>query len=424
MTKHKKKKKENGVIEDNQILLFNGTIITFNDEQYEGIKKIRKWLQSSDTYFVLAGYAGTGKQQPVDCLVYTLNGSKKIGDLKIGDKIFSPNGDLVTVNGVFPQGIKQAYKITFRDKSTTECGDEHLWNVWTHKLRAKNRPAITLTTNEIMSSGLVYDYGKKRIFKYSIPLTEPLQYPNRELPIHPYLLGVLLGDGTNLGKTPIITTPDIDQEIITIINTIKPDYIEIRRHDSSNCPKYNLVDVDDIGANKLNRIIKNLGLNLKSINRFIPDIYKYSSVEQRYELLRGLMDTDGTSRNNRISYSTSSHQLMTDVIELVESLGGIAIKNKDDIRRDNVNYTINIKTFDKPFKIKRKANNWKFSRKNPPSRHIISIEKSRITEQICISVDSTDGLYLTDHFIVTHNTTCVKKILDESSRRQHIKRVK
>lgn len=402
---------------ENQLMLPSGKIITFNGEQYEGLKKIKHWLKNNrdknQKFFILAGYAGTGKQQPIDCQVQTLTGSKNIGDLKINDEIFGLNGELVNVNGVFPQGVKQAYKITFRDGTFTECGEEHLWEVWTHKLRAKKRPTITLTTKQILEFGLTYEYkNQKRIYKYTIPLCKPIKYEEKKLPLHPYILGVFIGDGTNLGKTPIISTPDIDKEIIDIINELIPDYIEIHEDRSSNCPRYNFNDIDACRINKLNEIFKNLGLNVKSSERFIPETYLHSSVEQRYELLRGLMDTDGTSRGNRIGFSTSSKRLMMDIIELVQSLGGVAIRNKDDARHDITNHIINIKTFENPFKIKRKSNNWKFSWKNPPSRHIISIEKSRIVEQVCISVDSKDGLYLTDNFIVTHNTTIIKKILE------------
>lgn len=356
------------IIEDNQLRLPNNKIITFNDQQYEAIIKIRNWLKNTNglnNVFTLAGFAGSGKQQPIDSKVQTPNGDKKIGDLKVGDEIFGCNGEIIKVDGVFPQGIKQAYKLFFRDGTYAESGEEHLWNIWTNKLRQNKKPPRTIPLKNLLSEKLFYKYGENIIYKYSIPLCDPVKYNKKDLPIHPYLLGCLIGDGTYLSVTPIIST------------------------------------------------LKLLNLNVKSVDRFIPDIYKYSSIEDRYELLRGLMDTDGSCTNNRTSFSTSSFQLMKDVKELVQSLGGIAIEHKRDERCENINYTLNIKTFENPFKLNRKAKNWKLSWKNPPSRYIIKIEKSRMVEQVCISVDSPDGLYLTDDYIVTHNTTCIKKILDE-----------
>lgn len=399
---------------DNQLKLPSGKIITFNNQQFDGINKIKKWLRTGDTFFTLSGYAGTGKSQTIDSQVFTPDGVKKIGELKIDDYVFGVNGKPIRVTGIFPQGIKQAYRITFRDNSYTEISGDHVWAVWTRKLRQKKKPTINLTTKELIENGLEYKYSNnKRNFKYCIPLCQPVQYLKKELPIHPYILGAFIGDGTNLGKTLIISIPDIDKELIEYILTIKPSYIKINEDRSSNCPRYNFSDIDKYHENKLADKFRKLNLNVKSGERFIPNIYKYSSVEQRWELLKGLMDTDGTSRQNKISYCTTSKQLCDDVIELVQSLGGTAIKQKERvISSGSIEYNINVKVFENPFRLSRKAKNWKFSKKNPPSRYIISIEKSRVVEQVCISVDAEDGLYLTDNYIVTHNTTIVKKILD------------
>lgn len=404
------------VIEDNQLRLPDDRIITFNDQQYEAIQLIRKWLKEANglnNVFTLSGSAGSGKQQPIDSKVQTPNGVRNIGDLKVGDEVFGCNGEIIKVNGVFPQGIKQAYKLFFRDGTYAESGEEHLWNVWTKKLRSNKKPPRTIPLKDLLSENLFYVNGKSLNYKYSIPLCNPVKYSKKELPIHPYLLGVLIGDGTYLGVTPIISTPDIDDEIIEICQKLIPEEIKINKYKTFSCPKYSFVNKFGDYNNYMGKHFRLLNLNVKSINRFIPDVYKYSSVEDRYEILKGLMDTDGSCRNNRTSFSTSSYQLMKDVKELVQSLGGIAIENKIDERYENINYTLNIKTFENPFKINRKAKGWKLSWKNPPSKYITKIEKSRIVEQVCISVDSEDGLYLTDDYIVTHNTTVIKKILDE-----------
>jgi hypothetical protein len=333
-------------IEDNQLRLPNGNIITFNDEQYVGINKIRKWLEQANglnNTFTLAGFAGTGKEQPVDSIVQTPKGPTKIGDLKIGDEVFGLNGEINTVNGVYPQGYKQAYKVTFRDKTFTECGEEHLWEVWTHKRRQTKKPTITMPLKDIIKSALYYEQPNgDKIYKYSIPLCEPVNYIKKELPIDPYLLGVLIGDGYLCGNSISISNPYIDYEIIENIKKTIPSDIIINFSEYGSCPSYRLVDINQNKTNKLKVALKNLGLNIKSIDKFIPNIYKYSSIEQRYELLRGLMDTDGTSRGNRIGFSTSSFRLMNDIIELVQSLGGVGIRNKDDIRKKNTNYSVNI----------------------------------------------------------------------------------
>lgn len=360
---------------------------------------------SGNEFLTIGGYAGTGKAHPIDTKIQTPNGPKEIGNLKIGDYVFGRNGKPIKVTGIFPQGIQQAYKITFRDNSFVEANEEHLWAVWTHKLRQERKPYKVITTREIMDVGIKFDCG---IYRFSIPLCDPVEYQEKELPINPYLLGLLIGDGTSLGFSPTLSTKDV--EIIEYINEIKPSYITIVEDLSSNCPRYRLVDYKYRG-NRLNKIFRTMNLDVNSVDRFLPEIYKYSSINQRYELLRGLMDSDGSCSKNRTSFSTNSEKLSNDIIELVQSLGGVAIKrayNRHD--KINIEYQINIKTLENPFKLKRKKEKWKFSSKNPPSRHIISIEKSRFVEQVCISVDADDNLYLADNYIVTHNTFLLARL--------------
>lgn len=370
-------------------------------EQNSAIKNIVRDVDNGRPFITMGGYAGTGKQQPIDCLVQTPMGPRKIGDLKEGDYIFGIDGKPIKVLGVFPQGIKQSYKIKFRDKSYTEAGEDHLW-----KVIQGNKTSKIISTHNIINLGIKWKSGN---YRFKIPLCKPVEYKYKNLPLNPYLLGVFIGDGTSLGRSPTVSTPDIDKDIIKILEILKPKNIIIKDDRSSNCPRYGFRDFKNY-RNSLASIFKELGLDLKSPNRFIPSIYKYSSINQRYELLRGLMDTDGSCRNNRTSFSTSSKELKNDVIELVQSLGGTAIKSKDDERAKNTNFNINIKTLENPFKIDRKAKEWFYSHKNPPSRFITSIEKSRIVQQTCISVDSNDGIYLTDNYIVTHNTTVLTEL--------------
>lgn len=376
----------------------------------EGVKKYKN-------YKIVGGLAGTGKSEPIDKKIQTPTGPKEIGQLKIGDDVFGQDGKIHKVDGVFPQGIQQAYKITFRDGYSTEVNKDHLWAVWTNKLRQRKKPPVVITTEEIINKGVKLNCG---LYRFSIPLCDPVDYSEKQLPIHPYLLGLFIGDGTNLNSSPTLCVPDLDKTLIEYANEIKPAFSDIVEDRSSNCPRYRFVDRGYYG-NRLNKIFKSLNLDVKSIHKFIPDIYKYSSKDQRYNLLRGLMDTDGSCNNNRTTFSTSSNQLADDIIELVQSLGGIAIKYiYDRPDRNNIEYGINIKTIENPFRLKRKSDKWSFSTKNPPSRHIINIEKSRIVDQVCISVNSKDNLYLTDHFIVTHNTTLAANIRKTLHKEKHI----
>ena len=387
-------------------------MVELTNEQKKVHDSVVDWVTSyysrtpDKEYISVAGLAGSGKQQPIDCLIQTPNGPIEIGKLKIGDYVFGRNGKPTKVIGVFPQGVKQAYKITFRDGFYTEAGEDHLWSVWNMKSKRLNKPLRTMTTNEILKSGL--RYGSKGPHKYCIPLCEPVEYQEKELPIHPYLLGLFIGDGTSLGKTPTLCIPNFDSVLIDYVKELIPEYITIKKDTSSNCDRYLFLDKEFHG-NRLNKKFKELGLNINSIYRFIPQIYKQSSIKQRYQLLNGLMDTDGSCTKNRSTFSTSSEKLANDIIELVQSLGGIGIKH---YQKRNGEILINIKTFKNPFKLPRKGNEWCLSYKNPPSRYIFNIEPSRIVEQVCIAVEADDKLYLTDNYIVTHNTTLIGFITD------------
>jgi len=159
-----------------------------------------------------------------------------------------------------------------------------------------------------------------------------------------------------------------------------------------------------------------LGLNKKrSWEKYIPEIYKYNSVETRLGILQGLMDTDGNAADFATEYSTSSKMLCDDVVEIVQSLGGIArvrsripkFKYKGKIKNGRLSYRVNIKLPSSmiPFRLKRKVKQYDVPEKYQPARYIKDIQK--LTEQknsVCISVNVADHLYVAEHCIVTHNT--------------------
>jgi len=168
--------------------------------------------------------------------------------------------------------------------------------------------------------------------------------------------------------------------------------------------------------------LKNLLLaNTRSYNKFIPDIYKYSSVEDRLAILQGLMDTDGhcmLSENGKFcgtEFSTVSEKLCDDLCEIVHTLGGIVRKKKrrsfykKDGRRVDCrpSYRVNVKLPKgmNPFRLKRKSERYNEPQKYQTGRYISKIEKQGEDYCTCISVDAPDKLYVAEHCIVTHNTT-------------------
>lgn len=382
----------------------------FSPQQTDALDAVARWKKSPDKpWFYLAGYAGTGKEQPVSAVVQTPTGPAKIGEVRVGDMVLGRDGNATRVLGVYPQGRKPVFKVTFRDGASTRCGAQHLWQV-----KSGARDWRVLTTMQILESGIRWGSGDA---KFQIPLCEPVAYSNPSPAFDPYLIGVLIGDGSLSGSVVSFSTPDIDADIAEQIKACLTDDFEVRRDDCPPCPRYVIKDTQDPHHNRVRFHLQSLGLCVTSRHKFLPAEYLYAPVDDRMRLLRGLMDTDGSSSGNRVGFHTSSERLARDVVHLVQSLGGTVIvkeyRRKD---KDAVEFQLNVKVSFNPFLSKRKASQWQPSTKNPPSRYIWAIEPDGEEDQVCIRVDAEDHLYLTDEFIVTHNTSLAKHFAAGASR--------
>lgn len=380
--------------------------------------------------FILADDMGVGKFLTNDTLIYTEVGVKKMGDIIIGDKVIGSNGKSCNVIGVFPQGKKETYKITFNDGYSIIAGDEHLWSVSSPNY-GKNRKndrikkSLILSTKQMFEGGEITvkgeGYNKNKTYKietyykspngnnkWQIPIVEPIEFQNSiELPIDPYLLGLGLGDGSFKGKNIKFSVHKDDYDELFSTFNLK-----------ENKPQGN----KRIGYINVENSLFELGLeHTRSHNKFIPNMYKYSTIEDRLSILQGLMDTDGHCMLSKkgtfcgTEFSTISEKLCDDVAEIVHTLGGICRKKsrrsyykKDGVKIEcNVSYRLNIKLPSgmNPFRLKRKSDRYNEPKKYPTGRYISKIEKYGEDECTCISVDSPDKLYVAEHCIVTHNTT-------------------
>lgn len=385
--------------------------------QAAALERVARWLEDprggasrEPGVFRLFGYAGSGKALAFDQEVQTPDGPRPISVLRPGDLVFGADGKPTRVEGVFPQGPRQAYLVTFRDGASVECDEQHLWAVWTTKLRATGRPPVVRSLREIMDAGVAFDSG---IYRFYVPLCEPLEYPHRDdLPLPPYVLGALIGDGT-FTSSPTLCLPDEKAGILQRVAAELPEWSFVRTNSQKHCNYHRLLDSRG-GPKKPNGVmsaVRHLGLAVNSPRRFIPEPYQVGSASQRLDLLRGLMDTDGSCRGNRTSYSTTSERLADDVRRLVQSLGGTAIKHRRDRGAKGVEFSVNVKMLVCPFdRHGRKKASWSPSKKNPPSRAIVSIAPTRICEHVCIKVAAADGLFLTKDHIVTHNTTLARHL--------------
>jgi len=399
----------------------NSDILTITPQLRDNELIINDALIKAETErrgLVIMGLRQMGKELANYEPLITDNGVIKIGDAKIGDKIFDENGNVCNITGVYPQGLKPIYRMHLIDGRFIDCGLEHLWEVH-HAGKYKS----IKSTKDLLNSTLSYKHKRSGYsYTYHLPNTEPVKFSKKELPIHPYVLGALLGDGGTSQGTNTINCTDL--EIIENFRLLLPEYDinECKLHNYDKPCRYTIVYKGEKkyphNANPLNQELIKLGLKCKSPLKFIPEIYKYSSIEDRYELIRGLFDTDGSiNEKGGIEIKLSSKQLIDDIEWVLRSLGIQCRQNVYDVRgkvqkfpngktfiTDSLYYRLFIKT-DKPiFKLKRKADRI-VKRKRKNTTAITKIEYLCDYEATCIQVDSPNSLFLTKDFIVTHNTS-------------------
>lgn len=372
---------------------------------------------------LLTGPAGTGKAQPLYSNIRIPNGWEKMGNMKIGDLVCNPDGGYSTVSGIFPQGLKDNYKITFSDGSVAQSCDEHLWTV---KFSDLHKDYKTYSLKEI-SEKLAKGY-KPRVY----PITR-VDSPEINLPFDPYLLGLLLGDGAIATSHNMISISSADEEVINSIeNLIGEDY-QLSRNSKydytiimKNKPSKYLCRLG-VFQNKFTQTLWDMGLcGKQSHEKFIPQMYFHSSYDQRLALLQGLMDTDGTIEpSNFTYYSTTSKELAEDVVELARSLGMISYINSEQLKdytykaakniANHICYNVTIKSYEPSilFTLSRKKSLAK-TREDIPTKCIEKIEYLGKTEMQCIMLDSKNHLYITDGYNTTHNTMLAKALAKES----------
>lgn len=378
---------------------FDIEIDRLNDNLFPFQKALVKWAIRRGRAGIFAD-TGLGKALCDFTKVITPYGYQDIKNIKVGNTVIGSNGKPTRVIGVFPQGIRKAYKITFSDGSVSFCDEEHLWNVRTKVDKYRNKPWRTLTLKEIQESGL--QQKSQQGNKWFIPTCKPMQFAGSNLPIDPYLLGYLIGNGCMSQKSVSVTIPD--KETVNELKKYIFDNLSLYyrgRYDYAISGKHGL-------RNDIRSILDRLGFkNSYSYNKFIPKEYKWSKLEDRINLLQGLLDSDGTiSKDNVIEYSTSSITLANDVLFVVHSLGGTSTFAKKKVKGylDSYRLIIAIPGSIKPFRLSRKANKYHPRPKYEPQRTISKIEYFGKRKMTCIKVDAEDGLFVIENGIVTHNT--------------------
>lgn len=395
-------------LEDIDFSLYNSEKRTLKPHQEDAVKFLVNRKKC-----ILADDMGLGKMEPVSSLIPTPDGFVRMGDIKKGDSVFGRDGKPCKVMEVFPHKDKDIYRVTFNDGSFCYCGEDHLWIVRDKTKKNSEHGWKTMSLRDIMQIGLKIK-GSPTNNRFEIPVCEPVEYSEKDYLISPYVLGMCIGDGNICNGRVQIAIGKGDEESAERVSGELNEGYELHINDRHGCPRYYIVG-ENHHNNEYHREIKRLGLNVHGDNKFIPDEYKFGSITQRTELLKGLMDSDGsiTKDGNRISFSTNSERLALDVMELVNSLGGIGRLstynrvNTSYKKKERVEYKVHIQMNEPPFHLKRKIK--RFSNNHKViynTRFIERVDYDRTEDAQCIMVDSEDHSYLTSkNYIVTHNTT-------------------
>ena len=367
-------------------------------------QRIAAELAKTTGGLLLADEVGIGKAQPLSARVLTHTGWRAMGSLRVGDLVVDPDGGVAPVTGVFPQGEREVFRVTTSDGASAECCDDHLWLVHTANDRWRGGSRV-LPLAEIRPKLHRHSCGN-RIARWFLPLCAPIEFESAgDLPIDPYLLGLLLGDGCMKLKT--IGFSNVDQEILSAVDALLPAGVTRKPGGGAD---YRLSKRPGAPVNPLHRAITKLGLRgHRAWEKFIPERYMRAAPPMRVALLQGLMDTDGDVTKFASTFNTTSQKLADQIVEIVRGLGGIASHTSriptyvyDGERRTGRRaYRVNVRVSFCPFRIIRKSTRWKPS---ILARSILRVEAIGTQPVRCIRVATKRSLYVTDGYLVTHNT--------------------
>lgn len=381
---------------------------------------------------IIVSPMGVGKAQPLHSRVLTPDGYKTMGDINAGDYVIGGDGKAHKVIGTYPQGVRPVYRLEFSNGASCECDIDHLWNVNTYfqrhnktyvkgSGRKNNKKCFnpdysfkTIALRDILNRGLrrKNSKGEEKEYIFYIPNCRPVEFNEQEIDFDPYFLGYYIGDGCFQRYSITVGNQD-KEEIYNLLRESIGEDFTTSYHESRNVWSFYI-------HNDLKKKCGNILGTCNSEEKYIPDEYLFNTVENRIALLQGLMDSDGyVDKRGICQFTTKSKKLADNVYFIVRSLGGNAnIKQKETgyfSKKTNeridcgIAYNITISFEDEniiPFRLERKVKRYKPRTKYLNQNKIVKAEYVRDEETKCILVDSDEHLYITEDFIVTHNTSC------------------
>lgn len=338
---------------------------------------------------------GLGKMAPLDSKLLTPSGWVLMGDISVGDQVMGSDGRPTTVIGVYPQGEKEIFRVTFSDGASTECGMEHLWAV----RRGETDDWRVLDLSRIVNS-LQDEEGNNN---HNIPMMRAAEFERADLPVDPYVMGVILGSGhVSRGKVHVT---DKGLGMLNLSPAAMVDGSPVRWGDEND---HGSITGRPETLQYLRRALGAFSPDDagRTDERIIED-YFLGSVEQRASLLQGLLDSAGhLSGGGQARFSSKSGALADAVAGIMMSLGGNAFRSVDAKTVGGDLYVVKLSPPQDiaPFRNSSEADIYCYHPEFRPNRAIVKVESVGIKPAQCIAVDAPDHLYVTDDYIVTHNT--------------------
>lgn len=379
----------------------------------------------NDSQIFLVKKPGFGKAEPYSRKIPTPTaaGYTLMRDIKVGDMVFNRHGKPCKVISIFEQGEKDIYKITFNDGRYAMCCEDHLWCITTHVMRHHNKYMVKDTKYLLKH----YKYAKKHTddtcdpysYRFMIPRSQAVQYPKQNVPIDPWVLGCFIGNGCLHEKALSISsgTDEIPKRIAKIYS------FSIYHNSINNTYTFK----DEFGhLVKTVDFFKDIPeiVGCYSHEKYIPKIYMINDPDTRLNLLRGLMDADGSISYNEgrynTTYTSTSKMLINDIRWMLYSFGfsGNCYVNKR-VEKYTKSTWCGTLVFRTPiwfkqlmFTVSYKCDSFKrlinTNLRNVRYDNLLikDIQFSHRENAKCIMVDDPEHLYLTENFIVTHNTFC------------------
>ena len=383
-------------------------------DKLKTLRRILDTLNKENRLGIYVGLAGTGKAMPKDTLIPTPDGEKLLGEIKVGDFVFDRKGHPTKVLGVYDRGVRRCFELTFSDGRKTRCCDEHIWPCYTSKKNLKN-----LTLQEMMEKGI--RISAKSGARFRMPINGCVEFSEKELPVHPYILGVFLGDGCCKERYLTLSSNDLPvvEKVAELLNATAEKLSE-NNYSWRFMKGGKAITTKEVFGDIASWVMR--GSNEKAI----PAYYLHGSSDQRIALLQGLFDTDGSvsSKSNGLaSFSTTSSELYAGVSYLLRSLGLSASTSSKAVCRGRVKQNGTCSTdyvvrthlkpdqFDVCFSLPRQIEKLKavFGAFKRPSKctervALTDVREIEPCDQVCILVDNPEHLFLANDFLVTHNT--------------------